>query len=131
MSNEEKWFYYWRDKLKLNDWDICFKYNVPYDEMNIEDACGCTSWNEVGKSALIQILKPDQYGDRIVPFDVEKTIVHELLHIKMCLAVVETDEIQKRVVHQLIDELAKTMVNARRENKITKEMIEKWEGESK
>lgn len=129
MSNEEKLFMYWRDMLKLNDWTIQFRYNVQHDDMNIEDSCGCTSWNEASKTALIQILKPDQYGDRIVPFDVEKTIVHELLHIKMSLIASECDDLQERIAHQIIDDLAKAMVNARRNNKFTAKMIEKWEEE--
>ena len=130
MSKEEMMFMYWRDKLQLNDWSIRFKYNVSYEDMNIEDACGCTSWNEAGKSALIQILRPDQYGERIVPFDIEKTIVHELLHIKTSLISSNCDDLQQRVAHQLIDDLAKAMVDARRNSKITKDMIEKWEKET-
>ena len=89
--------------------------------MVIEDSCGCTSWQEVGKTALIQILHPNRYGDRIVPFDIEKTIVHELLHLKMSFISSECDSLQQRVAHQLIDDLAKAMVNARRDHKITKE----------
>ena len=131
MDKEELMFLYWRDKLGLNDWTIRFKYNVAHDDMNEPEAVGCVTYEESIKTALIQILNPDHYGDRIAPFDVEKTIVHELLHIKMCLATIEKDTVQERVMHQLIDDLAKTMVNARRENKITKEMITKWEGEIK
>ena len=118
---EERMFYYWREKLGLTDWTIKFEYNVEPEDMVVEESCGCTSWQESTKTARIQILRPDRYGDRVAPFDVEKTIVHELLHLKLTLISSECDAMQERVAHQLIDELAKSFVNARRDNKIKKE----------
>jgi hypothetical protein len=121
MSKEELMFHYWRKKLGLRDWTIRFQYNVEPEDMFIDDSCGCTTWQESGKTALIQILKPERYGDRIAPFDIEKTIVHELLHLKLSFISSECDNLQQRVAHQIIDDLAKAFVDARRENKITKE----------
>lgn len=111
-------FDYWRNKLGLNDWTIKFDWDVEPEDMAIEDSCGCASWQESNKTALIQILRPDRYGERVAPFDVEKTIVHELLHIKLSFISSECDPLQQRVAHQLIDDLAKSMVSARRDNKI-------------
>ena len=124
MVSEETLFHYWQDKLELNDWSICFISNVEPEDMAIEDSCGCTSWEESGKTALIQILRPDRYGDRIVPFDIEKTIVHELLHIKLSFISSECDPLQQRVAHQIIDELAKALVGARRDHEIKEEAEE-------
>ena len=118
---EETLFNYWREKLYLTDWTIKFKYNVEPEDMAIEDACGCTSWDEAGKTALIEIMNPERYGERVAPFDIEKTIVHELLHLKMTLISSDCDQLQQRVAHQLIDDLAKAMVNARRDHEISKE----------
>ena len=115
MNKEQKYFDYWRDKIGLNDWVILFKYNVEPEDMVIDDASRCTSWEEAGKTALIQILNPARYGDRVAPFDIEKTIVHELLHLKMTLIASDCDALQQRVAHQLIDDMAKAMVNARRD----------------
>lgn len=118
---EERLFDYWREKLVLTDWTIKFEANVDPEDMVVDEASGCTSWQESTKTAHIQILNKDRYKNRVAPFDVEQTIVHELLHLKLTFLSSECDQLQERVVHQLIDDLAKSFVNARRDNKIKKE----------
>ena len=60
------------------------------------------------------MLDPQYYGDRIVPFDWEKTIVHELLHLKTCLISDQWEPLQMRYMHQMIDDLARAFVDAKR-----------------
>ena len=55
---------------------------------------------------------------RFVPLDLEKTFVHELLHLKMSLIADNVGEFQERYVHQLINDLAVALVNAKRAGKI-------------
>ena len=121
MSSTQKLFEYWVEKLGLTDWIIKFQYNVEPEDMALEDACGCTSYVEVGKTAIIQILNPDRYRYPVEPFDIERTIVHELLHLKLCLLDGDDDPVRARVHHQLVDELAKSFVKARREHEIKME----------
>lgn len=104
----------WQTRLGLTDWRIKLKHKCRPDEMEIENAAGCTSWCESIKSARIEILDPKYYGDRVVPFDWEKTLVHELLHLKLSLISSEVDALQERVTHQMIDDLARAMVDAKR-----------------
>ena len=115
---EEKYFKYWQEKLGLTDWTIKFQSNVEPEDMALDEACGCTSYIEVGKTALIQILNPERYRYTVEPFDIERTIVHELLHLKLCLLEGDDDPVRTRVHHQLVDELAKSFVKARRDNEI-------------
>ena len=61
-----------------------------------------------------QIVDPSCLTDRIVPFDFEKTLVHELLHLKFSLLSTNGDDMQARYVHQLIDEMARSLVDAKR-----------------
>ena len=116
-------FHYWKKKLGLLDWTIDFQYNVEPEDMCVADSCGCTSWREEVKIAVVQILRPDRYRNQVVPFDVEKTIVHELLHLKLSFLSNEDGDLQDRIAHQLIDDLARAFVNVRREHKIAKETI--------
>ena len=102
----------WIDRLKLNDWVIELQENCSPDDMN--DCCGLTNWQEVNKSAIIKIIDPQYYGERIIPFDAEKTLVHELLHLKTCLISDTENELQERIMHQLIEDLARALVNAKR-----------------
>lgn len=49
------------------------------------------------------------YGDRIVPFNFEKTLVHELLHLKFSFWCQNEDDVGDRVMHQMIDDLARAL----------------------
>ena len=104
----------WTKRLGLQDWRIKLCTNCKPDDMILQDVAGCTEWSESIKTAKIQILDPEYYGKRIVPFDFEKTLVHELLHLKTCLISDGVDDLQERVMHQLIDDLARALIDAKR-----------------
>lgn len=105
----------WTERLGLQDWTIKLQDCCDPDDMYSKDCAGCTRWTEVGKAAVIQIIDPDRYGERVIPFDYEKTLVHELLHLKTCLLTDVEDPLTERVGHVLIDDLARIMVALKRE----------------
>lgn len=105
----------WQERLGLTDWAIRLHDCLPTGEMTEENVAGVTEFQEVNKCARIEIMDPDEYGDRVIPFDYERILVHELLHLKLCL-ISETlgeDILQERVAHQLIDDLARALVDAK------------------
>jgi hypothetical protein len=102
----------WQIRLGLTDWRIKLSVNCEPHEMEMESV-GCTSWQEVSKTAHIYIIDKKYYGDRVVPFDFEKTLVHELLHLKTCLLFDTGNELQDRIAHQLIDDLARAFVDVK------------------
>ena len=104
----------WKERLGLQDWYIELKDNCSPNDMVLKDCAGETEWQEVGKCAVIRIISKKDYGDRIVAFDKEKTLVHELLHCKFCLLGESGNDLQDRIQHQLIDDIAKALVNAKR-----------------
>lgn len=104
----------WQERLGLQDWRIRLKPKCRPEEMTLENCAGCTDWSETVKTARIEIMDPAYYGERIVPFDWEKTLVHELLHLKTSLVSDGVDKLQERVMHQMIDDLARAMVDAKR-----------------
>ena len=106
----------WINRLGLNDWTIKFVVNCTPDDIGYEN-CGLSVWQEVRKTAKVQILDPKYYGERILPFDEEKTLVHELLHLKTCFISETDNELQERIMHQLIDDLACALVDAKRSEK--------------
>ena len=117
MTNDEatKLFDEWVERLGLQDWKICFCHCCKKDEMALPDSRGCSIFHEATKVAKIQILDPeDDWQDCITPFDWEKTLVHELLHLKTSFISSECDSLQERIAHQLIDDLAKALVKAKR-----------------
>ncbi len=104
----------WQKRLGLEHWRIKLVDNLRPDDMCMENVAGCTEWSESVETARIEIMDPAYYGDRITPFDYEKTLVHELLHLKLTLIGDQVETLQERYVHQLIDELARALVDAKR-----------------
>ena len=112
--NPEEMLDYWQKLLGLTDWKIVLKTDCFSSEMKTPDCAGENEWKESIKVSVIRILKEEEYGERILPFDLEKTLVHELLHLKFCLLDDSGNELQDRYVHQLIDDLARALVAAKR-----------------
>lgn len=104
----------WVDRLGLQDWTIKFEDCVDPADMEIQDSVGCTDYVECNKQARIQIIDPDFFGKRIAPFDFEQTLVHELLHLKFSLLDESGNAIQDRIVHQLVDDVARALIDAKR-----------------
>jgi hypothetical protein len=104
----------WKERLGLTEWRIKLVDNCEPEEMTIENCAGCTDWSEAIKTARIEIIDPQYYGERIVPFDYEKTLIHELLHLKTCLVSDKVNALQARYMHQMIDDLARAFVDAKR-----------------
>ena len=103
----------WQNILGLNDWRIEISPNCAPHEIE-SNAVGYTEWQEAIKAAHVYILDEKYYGERVVPFDFEKTLVHELLHLKTCLLFNTGNELQDRIAHQLIDDLARSFVAVKR-----------------
>ena len=104
----------WKRKLCLNEWRIKLLTNLRPEEMTMNDVAGCSEWSESIKTARIEIIDPDYYGDRIVPFDFEKTLVHEMLHLKFSFWCQNEDDIGDRIMHQMIDDLARALTEKRK-----------------
>lgn len=93
----------WQKTLGLEDWMINLHTNCNMDDTGY--AVASTEWDEVHKAAVVKVINPSQYGERMIPFDFEKTLVHELLHIKLALFDGYGD-FQDRYLHQIIEEFA-------------------------
>ena len=102
---------YWRDVIGLNDWEIRASIERK-DDMFLEDAQGAAQYQFISRQAYIQILDVCDYPDEMFTQDQEKTLVHELLHLKFALAE-KTDEMDKWT-HQLLNDMAKALIKVRR-----------------
>ena len=118
----------WSKRLGLNDWQITLDTHVKPEDMYVQDSDGCAIYEETTKAAKIQIVDPENRlkvnpGETIVclrPFDFEAILVHELLHLKLCLLEKGNDwdnKLQLRLLHQIIDDLSRALVDAKRGNK--------------
>lgn len=114
MKTHEELLTEWKERLGLHEWTIKLVDDCKPEDMTSQDVAGCTVWTEAIKAATIEMLDPLYYGDRIIPFDYEKTLIHELLHLKTCLISDAADDLQARYMHQMIDDLARAFVDAKR-----------------
>lgn len=100
----------WKGVLGLQEWKIKLVYDAIPSDMRLDNVDGESEWTECRKTAVIRILREDCYGKRIAPYSFEKILVHELLHLKLCLLGESGNDLQDRYVHQLIDDLARAFV---------------------
>ena len=116
---ESKLLEEWQERLGLTDWAIVLRYNCKLEDLEDEERCGETKWSNTIKSATIKIISKEEYGDdRILKFDFEKILVHELLHLKFGIIDIFNGSYESKVAdeirHQLIDDLARALVMAKR-----------------
>jgi len=108
----------WKERLGLQDWAIVLRYNCKFSDLETENSIGETNWSNSIKSASIRIVSKEEYGSRMLDFDFEKTLVHELLHIKFGLIDIMNSSYESKVTdefrHQLIDDLARALIMAKR-----------------
>ena len=67
----------WQERLFLQAWRIVLRPKCKPDDMDLRDCWGCTDWTEESKTARIDIVDPECLSEKIIPFDFEKTLVHE------------------------------------------------------
>ena len=116
MPRELKLLRYWTNLLGLQDWRIVLETDVKPENMELSNADGCISYEEVVKAAKIQIIDKNLREPSLQPFDFEETLVHELLHIKFCLlerGKKWEKKLQLRLLHQYVDDLARALVSAK------------------
>lgn len=102
----------WVKRLHLESWDIRFKWKVRSANMALSDSVGCTTFNHTSKQAIIEMLDPIDFDNDLFTYDYEKTLVHELLHLKFADLDNSGDPLRDKLTHQLIDGLAKSFVDS-------------------
>lgn len=97
----------WQRTLKLSDWDVNAKL-VPHREM--PDAVGHIRWDLDEKSADIRLITPEDYqSDALRPYNIEETLVHELLHLHLATFDM-SDEPKRLALEQAINAIARALV---------------------
>lgn len=110
----------WQSKLRLDDWQITFYPEAKSTEFIDPDRHGEVSYNEVIKCATIRIVDENCVNEKDLykPFNFEKTLIHELLHLKLCLFDNNGNDLQSRYVHQIIEELANAFMEEKGNDRI-------------
>mgnify|MGYP001640448745 CR=1 FL=1 len=99
----------WQGILKLNDWDVVIEVGRP-DELSEPDREGEVVVVLAKGEALIRLLDPNIPYDFPFPYDMEKVLVHELLHLSCAAFEPEDDSLRHDLWEQTIERMAKTLV---------------------
>ena len=118
MSKEEKLLNEWVERLGLQDWAIALRYDCELEDLNWDNACATTNFESTTKTAIIRMVKPELATGRLLDYDFEQTLVHELMHVKLTLLAIEPNSLANSMlelaIHQLVDDLARALVMAKR-----------------
>lgn len=105
----------WQRRLRLLDWDIRVDVKRAKD-MSHDDSLGLCFPNPMSMSALIELLDPvDDTDSEPVPYNLEQTLVHELLHIPLAGTALQDepdDKYDHIMFERWIDRLAWALVDA-------------------
>ncbi len=106
---------YWQRLLFLENWIIKAEL-CDVDEIQTPDSAGENIWQYVNRTSMIRILR-NPPADRIAKVSHEKTLVHELLHLKIIydfdLELNPQNCLYCNNQHVLIEQMAKTLIMAR------------------
>jgi hypothetical protein len=98
----------WKHCLGLDDWIIRVDLVEPHS-IKLADCEGECEYTGYIKTAVIRILKPEYYGNRIEKYCAERTLVHELLHCKLAMLRTE-DEGFNNLLHQTQEDIARALI---------------------
>ena len=105
----------WVKILHLEEWRIDFSWCVRARDMACKDALGATTANAISRDASIQLLDPiDHDPATFIPYDYEKTLVHELLHLTFWDMDDTGDNLRDHLTHVMVDRMARALVAAER-----------------
>lgn len=108
----------WQQRLRLADWDVEVKIVARRD---ISSSCigGEVEWLLDDKTANIKLLDVDDYPkDALRPSDMEKTLVHELLHLLVAPFDAPSGTAEALAQEQMINAVAGALIQLSRDSGI-------------
>ena len=105
----------WQEILKLNDWRVVVEL-ARESEFSVPDRAGEVFITLSKGEALIRLLDPFiPTEDCLFPYDMEQTLVHELLHLHFTTFEPKDDDLKYAFWELAIDRLATILVELHRQ----------------
>lgn len=106
---------YWQKVLRLQDWDIrirlCRRWELPGEHLD-----GNCRYHLDSKTAQISILCSDDYEPGWRPYDAERILLHELIHLHLIPLNISNDAPEAVAEEQAVNLLACAFVKLDRGN---------------
>ncbi len=102
----ERWLQIWQKRLALGDWKI-ETHIVRQGDLN-PDTLGNLKWTSKDHTATIKVLDPRDYDMPVeqIPVDIERTVVHELVHLELCVLPRNgSRKVEEQVVNRMTEAL--------------------------
>ena len=110
----------WKSILHLEQWNIELRRSRQIDFLE-EDNQGEITFNKVECQAIIRILDHIDWVDTPFKQDMEKTLVHELLHLIYAdFEPEDSNSLQYTLWHRSIDSMARVLVSLKRKGEAMK-----------
>lgn len=104
----------WQSRLCLTEWDIALKI-ARRSEFGEEDNQADITYNNLSAQAIIRILDPIDWDNGLFNQDMEKALVHELLHLMWHDFEPADEESREHVLwHRRLETIARIMVALKR-----------------
>jgi hypothetical protein len=101
---------FWQKVLRLQDWRVRVRL-VRQRDLRDPGNQGESEWVLENRAAVIRVLEPFDYpSDSVWPQDMERTLVHELLHLHFAPFDAEPDTAESIAQEQAIDCIATGLV---------------------
>jgi hypothetical protein len=105
----------WQQRLGLQDWQVALRLGRAADAGG-DHAAGCCDHVLPQRVARITLREPADFGaDPLVPVDLERTLVHELIHLHFAPFEVEDGTPGNIVQEQAINALTRALLRLARE----------------
>ena len=114
----EKLLKKWQKKLRLDNWDIQVKV-VRASEMTLPNVQGENDYSTALHKSVVKILDPIDYEtDLSEEQDMERTLVHELMHLVLwhCTPK-ESKNLKRQLFETSVEQLANALVDMKRGQK--------------
>jgi hypothetical protein len=114
VNELEALLFEWQNQLCLTEWDIALKI-VRRSEFGEEDNQADITYNESTGQGIIRILDPVDWDNALFNQDMEKGLVHELLHLMWRDFEPDDEESREHVLwHRRLEATARIMVALKR-----------------
>lgn len=111
---------YWSEKLRVQDWEIRLEWGHPRE---MTGKLGTTTFLDYKRQALILLTPPDHIAaaqethfSETEDNDLERTLVHELLHVRMRGFEPTNGDVEEDTAHAFIHEMSGLLVELDRKN---------------
>lgn len=113
-EHAQKLFDRWVSALGLGEWEIRFNWRVRGIDMPDREMLGVTRYCLSSMQAEVSMVAEEDAPESGFAYDYERTLVHELMHIKLAVVDDSGDEVHDNTVHMLVEQMARALVKAKR-----------------